>query len=299
MARARDGFIPTRGPPPARARPRPLSRPPAGPAGGPVPASARRIPGGPVEIAELASECVRGDPWRNSLVAGGGSPAGFAAMTDESADDQVYASPGSLEGLLRRGRNLGASQALDGPETSAEPVYEVVRRDWRWDTIVDDRHLYLARLIRDLGLVLDPVFALLAGDGDDCERATGNLELLALSGSVEAREGLRVTSARASTGPMCWSRWRVAGPSSDGTTWPMSHGIVRAGGGLGCGAPSPGCAGGWGPGRTRLFARPGRTRSTWVQAAVSSWKSSLMTGQPPTRRTKLYVSWPGVRRNRP
>lgn len=112
-------------------------------------------------------------------------------MTDESADDQMYASPRSLKGLLQRGRGLGASRALDGPGTSAEPVYEVVRQDWRWDTTVDDRHLYLARLIRDLGLALDPVFALLVGDGDDCERATGILELLALSGSVEAREGLR------------------------------------------------------------------------------------------------------------
>ncbi|UUU26822.1 hypothetical protein [Streptomyces sp. DSM 40750] len=112
-------------------------------------------------------------------------------MTDESADDEVYASPCSLKGLLQRGRGLGALWALDEPETSAELVYEVVRQDWRWDTIVDDRHLYLARLIRDAGLALDPVLALLAGDGDECERATGILELLALSGSVEAREGLR------------------------------------------------------------------------------------------------------------
>ncbi|UUU28775.1 hypothetical protein JIX56_02060 [Streptomyces sp. CA-210063] len=112
-------------------------------------------------------------------------------MTDESAGDPVYASPRSLKGLLQRGRGLGALRALDEPETSAELVYEVVRQDWRWDTIVDDRHLYLARLIRELELPLDPVFALLAGDGDDCERATGILELLALAGSVEAREGLR------------------------------------------------------------------------------------------------------------
>ncbi|WP_200301554.1 hypothetical protein [Streptomyces adelaidensis] len=111
---------------------------------------------------------------------------------DGSADDQVYASPHSLRGLLQRGRGLGALRASrEPPETSAAPVYEVVRQDWRWDSQVDDRQLYLARLIRESGLAPDPVFALLAGDGDDCERATGMLELLALSGSAEAREGLR------------------------------------------------------------------------------------------------------------
>ena len=112
-------------------------------------------------------------------------------MSDETAGEQVYASPRTLEGLLQRGRGLGALQALDGPEASAAPVYEVVRQDWRWDTLVDDRALYLARLIRELGLALGPVLTLLAGDADDCERATRILELLALSGSAEAREALR------------------------------------------------------------------------------------------------------------
>lgn len=70
-------------------------------------------------------------------------------------------------------------------------VYDCVRRDCRWDSQVDDRHLYLARLIRDLELSPAPVIALLAGDEDDCERATGVLELLARSGSVEARQVLR------------------------------------------------------------------------------------------------------------
>ncbi|MGW0841786.1 hypothetical protein ACWD26_16770 [Streptomyces sp. NPDC002787] len=112
-------------------------------------------------------------------------------MADVSADDQVYASPRSLEGLLQRGRGLGALRALGEAGTSAEPVYAVVRRDWRWDTAVDDRAVYLACLIRELGLALAPVLDLLTGDGDNCERATGILELLALAGSVEAREGLR------------------------------------------------------------------------------------------------------------
>ncbi|PBC67556.1 hypothetical protein BX265_8168 [Streptomyces sp. TLI_235] len=56
---------------------------------------------------------------------------------------------------------------------------------------VDDRHLYLARLVRDLGLSITPLVALLDGDEDDCEHATHVLELLAKSGSVQARETLR------------------------------------------------------------------------------------------------------------
>lgn len=69
-------------------------------------------------------------------------------------------------------------------------MYDVVGDDWRWDS-VDDRHLYLARLIQELGLPLDPLVALLGDDEDDCERATLTLELLAVSGSAEAREALR------------------------------------------------------------------------------------------------------------
>ncbi len=111
-------------------------------------------------------------------------------MNDESAGDPAYAPVDSLKGLLQRGRGLGALRALHGPATAGELVYDQVRQDWRWDS-VDDRGLYLARLVHGLGLALDPVVALLSGDEDDCERATGVLELMAVSGSAEAREALR------------------------------------------------------------------------------------------------------------
>ncbi|MFI0712516.1 hypothetical protein ACH4SK_18095 [Streptomyces inhibens] len=111
-------------------------------------------------------------------------------MSDESAGDRAYMPVDSLKGLLQRGRGLGALWAPDDPATAAELVYEAVRQDWRWDS-VDDRHLYLARLIQGLGLAPDPVVSLLAGDEDECERATRILELLAVSGSAEAREALR------------------------------------------------------------------------------------------------------------
>ncbi|PBC75382.1 hypothetical protein BX265_0036 [Streptomyces sp. TLI_235] len=54
---------------------------------------------------------------------------------------------------------------------------------------MDDRHLYLARLVRDLELPTAPVAALLGGDEDACERATRVLELLAVLGSVRGPGG--------------------------------------------------------------------------------------------------------------
>ncbi|MER8105076.1 hypothetical protein [Kitasatospora sp. NPDC094016] len=102
-----------------------------------------------------------------------------------------YAPAGTLPGLLQRGRGLGAQMAAEDPASAAELVYGCIRWDWRWDRQVDDRHLYLARLVRDLELPVGPVVELLSGDEDTCLRATGVLELLALAGSAEAREALR------------------------------------------------------------------------------------------------------------
>lgn len=113
-------------------------------------------------------------------------------MSDGSESEQRYARADTLEGMLQRGRGLGAILATRDPEAAAEPVYGCVRYDWRWDP-VDERHLYLARLIRDLELPPGPVVELLTGDEDACGRATRVLELLAKSGSTEAREALRAS----------------------------------------------------------------------------------------------------------
>ncbi|WP_056563533.1 MULTISPECIES: hypothetical protein [unclassified Streptomyces] len=109
-------------------------------------------------------------------------------MSDEY--EMTYAHPDSVEGLLQRGRGLGAVRALQDPQGAAGLVYDGIRRDWRWDG-TDDRTLYLARLVRDLELSRAPVVDLLAGDEESCLRACEVLELLALAGSDEAREGLR------------------------------------------------------------------------------------------------------------
>ncbi|MFI7291381.1 hypothetical protein ACIBRY_32745 [Streptomyces anulatus] len=109
-------------------------------------------------------------------------------MSDEY--EMPYAHPDSTEGLLQRGRGLGATRALQDPQASAVFVYDGIRRDWRWDG-TDDRSLYLARLVQDLELSPTPVVDMLAGDEEACLRACEVLELLALAGSDEAREGLR------------------------------------------------------------------------------------------------------------
>lgn len=110
-------------------------------------------------------------------------------MNDE--DEMFYAHPDSLEGLLQRGRGLGAVRA--GQETSAAApfVYDGIRRNWVWDGFVDERALYLARLVRDLELSPAPVVDQLSGAEDACSRAADVLLLLALGGSDEARDGLR------------------------------------------------------------------------------------------------------------
>ncbi|MDT7843310.1 hypothetical protein [Streptomyces justiciae] len=109
-------------------------------------------------------------------------------MNDE--DEMFYAHHDCVEGLLQRGRGLGAIRALQVPEESAEFVYDAIRRDWRWHA-ADDRSVYLARLVQELELPLSPLLGQLAADEEACLRACEVLELLALTGSEEAREGLR------------------------------------------------------------------------------------------------------------
>ncbi|MFJ5776388.1 hypothetical protein [Streptomyces sp. NPDC093094] len=105
-------------------------------------------------------------------------------------DEMPYARSDSVEGLLQRGRGLGAVRALRDPRGSSGFVYDGIRRDWRWDG-TDDRSLYLARSVRDLELSPAPLVDQLAGDEEACLRACEVLELLALAGSDEAREGIR------------------------------------------------------------------------------------------------------------
>ncbi|MFF3212807.1 hypothetical protein ACFYYB_19315 [Streptomyces sp. NPDC002886] len=109
---------------------------------------------------------------------------------DDETRTPLHAAPDCLEGLLQRGRGLGAVRAAQHPAAAAPFVYDGIRRDWKWDQS-DSRALYQARLIRDLDLSPTPVVDQLAGNEEECSRASSVLELLALAGSEEAREGLR------------------------------------------------------------------------------------------------------------
>ncbi|MFD3536729.1 hypothetical protein [Streptomyces sp. NPDC058664] len=110
---------------------------------------------------------------------------------DETSRTMSYARHDTLEGLLQRGRGLGAERARRDPRAAAPFAYDGIRRDWKWDYQSDTRRLYQARLLRDLKLPLAPVVDQLPGDEEECARAVGVLEPLALAGSDEAREGLR------------------------------------------------------------------------------------------------------------
>ncbi|MFI1382482.1 hypothetical protein, partial [Embleya sp. NPDC020886] len=110
---------------------------------------------------------------------------------DNKNDEMFYAPHKSLQGLLQRGRGLGAIQARQSPSAAAPFVYDGIRRDWAWDGLVDERALYLARSVQELELSPAPIVKQLAGSEDECSRAADVLVLLALGGSHEAREGLR------------------------------------------------------------------------------------------------------------
>ncbi|MDI2131321.1 hypothetical protein [Yinghuangia seranimata] len=101
-----------------------------------------------------------------------------------------YAYPDSLEGLLQRGRGLGAVRAKQDPVAATPFVYDSIQRDWTWD-FPDVRAVYLARLVRDLELPLTPVVEQLSVSEDANARAADVLVLLAVDGSDEARDVLR------------------------------------------------------------------------------------------------------------
>ncbi len=110
---------------------------------------------------------------------------------DETTRTLSYSRHDTLEGLLQRGRGLGAERARSAPGAAAPFVYDGIRRDWKWDCQTDTRSLYQARLMRDLELSSAPLVDQLTGNEEECARAADVLELLALAGSDEAREGLR------------------------------------------------------------------------------------------------------------
>lgn len=106
-----------------------------------------------------------------------------------------YDRPTTFTGSLQHGLGRGARRALDDP-AAPRAVLACVERDYRWDWQVDERAVYLARLIRDLGLPIAALLDLLqdhAADDDDntFDNTLGILAALGRAGDSQAIDGLR------------------------------------------------------------------------------------------------------------
>jgi hypothetical protein len=123
----------------------------------------------------------------------------FATLSAMSSgtDRWSYASPDTVLGALQRGLGRGAHQAMSDPDAPGL-VDACLRRDCRWDWQVDERYVYLARLVRDLRMPIAPIIAQLhiapPSESDDDNAfavALGVLEVLGRAGADGAVEGAR------------------------------------------------------------------------------------------------------------
>jgi hypothetical protein len=106
-----------------------------------------------------------------------------------------YETPDTLEGALQHGLGRGAAWAEQRPG-GADAVLACIRRDHRWWWHIDERPVYLARLVRDLAMPVGAVLDLLREEhGDDEDNTVANtlqvLVALGGGGDAVAVEGLR------------------------------------------------------------------------------------------------------------
>ena len=107
-------------------------------------------------------------------------------------DDFVFADPASFRGQLERGRGIAVFRAADQPG-AGDVIYRCVVEDSRWDRQVEERDLYLARLIGGLGLSLTPLEENLyrAPDAEDIWLTLGVLGTLPFVGRADAADMLQ------------------------------------------------------------------------------------------------------------
>jgi hypothetical protein len=130
----------------------------------------------------------------------------MAAQEQQAAPGVRYADSRTLAGALRIGHGRGAYAAVDeasahGGEALAPLVYARVARDDRFDPDLDERGVYLARLVRDLNVPLGPIIAQLNGatrdpggivdPGHAFDTALLVLAVLAGGGDADALAALR------------------------------------------------------------------------------------------------------------
>lgn len=116
-------------------------------------------------------------------------------MTEPAAAVWYYDKPTTFTGALQHGLGRGAHRAMRDP-AAPEAVFACVKRDYRWDWLVDDRAVYLARLVRDLSMPIPPLLtSLRAHSIEDDDNGFGNtlevLEALGRSGDRRVIDGLR------------------------------------------------------------------------------------------------------------
>ncbi|HTJ34024.1 MAG TPA: hypothetical protein VL738_12405 [Dactylosporangium sp.] len=107
-------------------------------------------------------------------------------------DDWHYLPTRTRAGALQRGLGRGAVRARQDP-AAPELVYACIRRDHRWLPL-DDRGVYLARLVRDLQLPIGPILARLYTATDETGEFSHVLrvaEALGRAGSDGIVESLR------------------------------------------------------------------------------------------------------------
>jgi hypothetical protein len=121
-------------------------------------------------------------------------------MTDDTnaGDDRwCYALAKTLHGALQRGCGTAGAWVATH-QVAPELVLDCVRRDYRWDRQVDERTVYLARLVLDLELSIDPILEQVwrAGrntgyDGNRFGQGVDVLAALARSHVAAAADALR------------------------------------------------------------------------------------------------------------
>lgn len=107
-------------------------------------------------------------------------------------DDWHYLPTRTRAGALQRGLGRGAVRARHDP-AAPELVHACIRRDHRWLPL-DDRGVYLARLVRDLGLATGPIVARLytaAAETGEFAHVLAVAEALGRAGSDGIVESLR------------------------------------------------------------------------------------------------------------
>ncbi len=100
-------------------------------------------------------------------------------------DDDHWADPYTLLGQLQRGRGIGVREALltDGADAL---VVRCIERDSRWDRQLEERGVYMARLVTALAIPIDAIGVNVTKPGFPCHMWFDTLVELAGGGSEAA-----------------------------------------------------------------------------------------------------------------